>query len=268
MKRTYYTHRYEGSGDGPCEARGTVREPVLARPGYLTVDGVRVSDSPCGLPRIVHEQGGLAHHAAAPRTVRLDETDLRRMRRADAPAGRRIQEARVDAQLPKRRSGGRRGAADGAESGPDDIRVLVSRDVLDRLARRKTTELVTDHARHLLRTRSDHPWPLLVVGEREASVELAQPREALQLLRARPSHRARLSGERRSVAERLTAALSRAAQTDDPETRTRIIVDAVQAATVRLEAAEARSFRPEHRERPRESVRVVTGGLPALHTRR
>ena len=266
MKRTYYTHRYEGSENGPCEARGTVSEPVLGRPGYLTVDGVRVSDAPCGLPRIVHEQGPLAHHATTPRTVRVDDVDLRRMRRADAPAGRRIQEARAAAPPPKRRSS--RSTVDGVESRPDDIRVLVPRDVLDRLARRGSTELVTDHSRRLLRTRSEHPWPLLVVGERDAVVEFAQPREALQLLRARPSQRARLSGERRSVAERLTAALARAAQTDDADTRTRIMVDAVQAASVRLGSAEARSFRPEHRERPRESVRVVTGGPPALRPHR
>ena len=270
MKRTYYTHHYEGTGNGPCEARGTVSEPVTARPGYLNLAGVRVSDAPCGLPRMAHEQGPLAHHTVTPRLVRIDAADLLRMRRPDAPAGRRIQEARPDVPgRPRRRPGGRGGTDDGSiEPRPNDVRVLVPRELLDRLGHRGSTELVTDHARRLLRSRSEHPWPLLVVSERDAMVEVGQPREALQLLRARPSQRARLSAARRSVAERLTAALLRAAQTDDLDARTRIVADAVQAAAVRLETAEARSFRPEPKPRPRGSVRVVTGGLPTLRPHR
>lgn len=269
MNVTYYTHHYEGSGGDPCGARGTVEEPVAGSPAYYTLAGARVSDSPCGLPRMLHEQGALAHHAASPRAVRVDETDLRRWRRVDAPMGHRVQEARAEA--PKAASRHSRGASrtpDGAgEARSDDVRVLVSRAFLDRLGHQGATELVTDHARRLLRTTSEHPWPLLVVRERDAVVEVAPPREALQLLRARPSQRARLSASRRSVAERLTAALTRAAQTEDLDARARILADAVGAAAVRLDAAEARTEQPRPRPRPRGSMQVMTGALATLRRR-
>ena len=148
------------------------------------------------------------------------------------------------------------------------MRVLVPRSVLETLGHRGAGELVTDHARRLLRTRSEHPWALLVVGERDSLVELAQPREALQLLRARPSQRARLTAARRSVAERVGAALSRAAQTEDLDARARIVTDALTAAAARLDAAEVRTLRPEPKQRPRGSVQMVTGGLPTLRPRR
>jgi hypothetical protein len=146
--------------------------------------------------------------------------------------------------------------------------VVVPIAVLDTLRHRGGTELVTDHARRLLRTNSEHPWPLLVVGERGTTVELAQPREALQLLRSRPAQRARLTAARRSVAERITAALARAAQTEDLESRTPIVTDAVTAAVARLDTAETRTLHPEPRPRPRGSVQGVTGGLPTLRPRR
>ncbi len=265
MRLTFYTHRYEGTGDEPCGARGAVSEPAVQRPGYFTLDGARVSDAPCGVPRILHEQGPLAHHTAAPRAVRIDEVDLRRWRRPGAPMGHRIQEARPDAphQASRRSRGGGKSASNGAaDARAYDVRVLVPREFLDRIAYRGGTELVVDHARRVLRTTSEHAWPLLVVGERETLVEVAQPREALQLLGARQSQRARLTAVRRSVAERITAALTRAAQSDDLEERSRILVDAVGAASVRLESAEAVAVRPKPRPRPRGPIHVVTGALP------
>jgi len=264
VRLTFYTHHYDGTGDEPCGARGTVTEPAVQRPGYFTLDGVRVSDAPCGLPRMLHDQGALAHHAAAPRAVRIDEVDLRRWRRPGAAMGHRVQEARADPprQASRRSRGGHSASNGGPDSRSYDVRVLVPRELLDRIAYRGGTELVTDHARRLLRTVSEHPWPLLVVGDRDALVEVAQPREALQLLGARQSQRARLTAARRSVAERLAAALTRAAQSEDLEERSRILVDAVAAAAVRLESAEAVAVRPQSKPRPRGPIHVVTGALP------
>ena len=246
-----------------CGARGTVTEPVLERPAYVNVHGVRASEEPCGLPRIAHEQGPLAHQAAKPRLVTLDEADLARWRRPTS-----LSAARISGPGPKRLAQGRHRAAKSADATAAlqvaDVRVQVPAVLLERLGYRGRTEIVTDRARQVLRTNGEHPWPLLVVSPRETLVELAPTRESLALLRAQPSQRAQLSRARRGVASRLNAALARAAAANDPEQRLRIMTDALQSAVDRLEAAERTPMRRKAKPRLRAPIVAVPGGLPSL----
>ncbi len=294
MKLVFYTHRYDGPPEGPCTAHGVVAEPRPDRPGHINEAGIRVADMPCGLPRIAHEQGPLAHHASKPRAVRISEADLERWRRpafgADPGRWRKVTGAdaapgpwavpgagRVGPGTPGRvpdRAGRRRGrrgpdqagnpAADA--TGASDVRVLVPDTFLSRLAARGTAIDVAGERPHLvIRTRGEHAWPLLHAEERDSLVLLAQTRDALQLLRAHPSQRARVSAARRAAAERLAAALGRAAATEDPGQRERIVVDAVHAAALRLERAETRPVhhgpRPP-RQRPPGQPPAVPVALP------
>ncbi|MGC8633612.1 MAG: hypothetical protein ACP5VP_02940 [Candidatus Limnocylindrales bacterium] len=267
MKLVFYTHRYDGPPEGPCIAQGVVAEPRPDRPGHRNEDGVRVADAPCGLPRIAHEQGPLAHHTSKPRVVQISEADLERWRRpmfgAD-PARWRTASDAERARSQQRTPGGGRGGPDGGPGAADragrrrgrrardqagnppgdgsdaaDIRVLVPNTFLSRLAARgAAVDVVGTHPHLVVRTRGDRPWPLLHAEERQALVLLAQTRDALRLLRTHPSQRARVSGARRAVAERLAVSLGRAAATDDLALRERIMADAMHAAVIRLERAE------------------------------
>ncbi len=295
VKLVFYTHRYDGPPEGPCIAHGVVAEPRPDRPGHLNEDGVRVADMPCGLPRIAHEQGPLAHHASKPRPVKIGEADLERWRRpmfgAD-PVRWRMATGADAARGPWTAPGGGRGGPDGprgaadrtgrrrSRRGPDlagnpaaagtgvaDVRVLVPDTFLPRLSARGTAVDVAGERPHLvIRTRGEHAWPLLHAEERESLVLLAQTRDALRLLRAHPSQRAHVSAARRAVAERLAAALGRAAVTEDPAQRERIMVDAVHAAALRLERAETL---PVHRgprqprQRPPGQPPMVPVALPS-----